>query len=246
VSVSVLRAWEARYGLFTPVRSPAGYRLYTAADETRARRMLGPLGSGLAARESASLVLAGADAGTALEALVAAWRAFDATEAQRQLDELLSAPDPETVISRVVLPALEELDLPAAHFARRILETRLLGLSAGWHEGSGPLALVGCGPGEPDGLAAITLALALHRRGWRIVYLGADTPVEAYAAAASALDAGLVVVWFGLEWTLARVHDEVRTLAGSCALALAGPATTHAGAASLAAAWLPSDAATAV
>ena len=68
-----------------------------------------------------------------------------------------------------------------------MVETRLLALGERWHEGAGPLALVGCGPGEHDTLPLIVLALALHRRGWRIVYLGADTPVDAFASAAAAL-----------------------------------------------------------
>ena len=33
----VLRAWENRYGLLQPVRSPGGFRLYSEADEWRIR-----------------------------------------------------------------------------------------------------------------------------------------------------------------------------------------------------------------
>ena len=33
VSDHVLRAWESRYGLLQPVRSPGGFRLYSPADE---------------------------------------------------------------------------------------------------------------------------------------------------------------------------------------------------------------------
>ena len=39
VSDHVLRAWENRYGLLQPVRSPGGFRLYSEADEWRIRRM---------------------------------------------------------------------------------------------------------------------------------------------------------------------------------------------------------------
>src|ERR1044072_963906 len=76
VSESVLRAWETRYGLFDPVRTPGGYRLYSAADETRARRMLSHLEEGLAARESARLVLLETNASGSIEALVSAWQTF--------------------------------------------------------------------------------------------------------------------------------------------------------------------------
>ena len=35
VTPELLRAWESRYGLTRPVRSPGGFRLYTAADAAR-------------------------------------------------------------------------------------------------------------------------------------------------------------------------------------------------------------------
>src|SRR6187551_3149368 len=65
VSPAVLRAWEARYGLFTPRRTSGGFRLYSPEDESRVRRMLAHLAEGVAPRESAALVL-GAPAPDAL------------------------------------------------------------------------------------------------------------------------------------------------------------------------------------
>jgi MerR HTH family regulatory protein len=47
VSDHVLRAWENRYGLLQPVRSPGGFRLYSEADQARVRRMQGYLAGGL-------------------------------------------------------------------------------------------------------------------------------------------------------------------------------------------------------
>jgi methanogenic corrinoid protein MtbC1 len=74
-----------------------------------------------------------------------------------------------------------------------MVETRLLTLAARWHEGPGRLALVGCGAGDHETLPLIVCGLALHRRGWRIVYLGADTPAGAFASAAEALEPDAVV-----------------------------------------------------
>src|SRR5919107_4592338 len=58
VSQDVLRAWERRYGLLEPVRSSGGFRLYTAADEQRVRRMQSHLARGLAAAQAAQAALA--------------------------------------------------------------------------------------------------------------------------------------------------------------------------------------------
>ncbi len=38
VSVEALRAWERRYGVLRPSRSPSGYRLYGRDDQRRRAR----------------------------------------------------------------------------------------------------------------------------------------------------------------------------------------------------------------
>jgi DNA-binding transcriptional MerR regulator len=247
VSVSVLRAWEARYNLFTPVRTEGGFRLYSLQDETRARRMLTYLERGFAAREAAALALAGPVAtDSAVAGLLDAWHEFDAERAQTRLDELLGSAEPDVLLSRMILPALadaadawssEELGTARVHFATRLLETRLLALGERWHEGPGPVALVGCRPGDRHTLGAIAFALVLHQRGWRIAYLGGDAPVEAYAAAARALKPQRVVIGC----TLSCASEELRTLAGECPLALAGPAADGPLANDVGADWLPGD-----
>jgi DNA-binding transcriptional MerR regulator len=196
ISAALLRAWEARYGLFSPTRTPGGYRLYGPEDERRAQRMRTLIARGLAAAESARVVLAERRSTTAGPALADAWRALDAIAAQRALDELLDTSEPEVVAAEVILPLLRDTPAEYRHFASRMLETRLLALGERWHDAAGPLALVGCGPGEHDTVATVICALALHRRGWRIVYLGADTPVDVFASAASALLPGRIVVGF--------------------------------------------------
>src|ERR1019366_5363060 len=110
VSDHVLRAWENRYGLLQPVRSPGGFRLYSEADESRVRRMQAHLAHGLSAAEAAGGVPgeagpAGGDLSPAAEphrapatasepsaALRQALDAFDEPAAQAVLDRLLSHP----------------------------------------------------------------------------------------------------------------------------------------------------------
>ena len=55
----MLRAWENRYGLLQPVRSPGGFRLYSEADEARVRQMQAYLADGLSAAEAARAALEG-------------------------------------------------------------------------------------------------------------------------------------------------------------------------------------------
>ena len=212
VSPELLRAWERRYGLLDPTRSKGGLRLYSPDDLERVRTMQRYLDEGMAAAEAAILVrreeprrleAPGIDAGTARLELAAALDAFDESRAQAILDELLAAATVDTVLSDVVLPFLDELgrrwergeaSVAQEHFASSVLRGRMLGLARGWGRGLGPIALVACLPGEQHELGAMAFALALRARGWRIAYLGADTPLETIEQAATQLDPSLVVL----------------------------------------------------
>jgi methylmalonyl-CoA mutase cobalamin-binding subunit len=54
--------------------------------------------------------------------------------------------------------------------------------------------VLACAPGEQHDLALIAFGLALRARGWRVVYLGADTPLTSVADAAHQSDAEFTVV----------------------------------------------------
>jgi DNA-binding transcriptional MerR regulator len=192
LSASVLRAWETRYGLFSPRRTAGGYRLYGAEEAVRVRRMRAHLARGVAPAESARLVLAERRRPGPGRDLVEAWQLLDTARAQELLDAALEGPEPE-VAAAGLLPLLDVLTPERRHIAARMVETRLLALAGGWHAGPGPLVLVGCPEGDHDTLPRIVCALALHRRGWRIVYLGADTPAAAFAGAAEALRPAAVI-----------------------------------------------------
>src|ERR1700754_4103367 len=58
VAPETLRAWERRYGVLRPSRTPAGYRVYGSDDELRAQRMRELIESGWAAGEAALAVTA--------------------------------------------------------------------------------------------------------------------------------------------------------------------------------------------
>src|SRR5688572_998312 len=108
VSSDLLRAWERRYGLLRPERSPGGYRLYSAEDEQRVRAMTSALGRGISAGEAAKVAL-GERADLRSETLVDALLAFDDAGAHAALDRLLSSLTLDSVLRDSVLPGLHEL-----------------------------------------------------------------------------------------------------------------------------------------
>ncbi len=58
----------------------------------------------------------------------------------------------------------------------------------------GPRALLACAEGELHDLPLVGFGLCLREQGWRISYLGADTPVASVVEAAQALAPAAVVI----------------------------------------------------
>lgn len=60
--------------------------------------------------------------------------------------------------------------------------------------GFGAPVLLACAPREQHDLGLVAFGLALRSRGWRVGFLGADTPVESVAGAAGAFAPEFVVI----------------------------------------------------
>ena len=127
------------------------------------------------------------------------------------------------------------------HFATNVLRGRLLGLARDWGQGGGPLALLACPPGELHDLGLICFGLALRARGWRIAFLGADTPVDTLKQTTDDLHPDLVVLAAATPQRLSRVRSELRKLGNVTWLAVAGEGATEALAASIGAELLNGD-----
>ena len=239
VSRELLRAWERRYGLLRPTRSPGGLRLYSADDLGRVRAMQQHLAGGLAAAEAAAL--AGQSKSDALPSLrspetaraelAAALDAFDEPRAQSTLDQLLSEATVESGLRDVILPYLEDLGerwergeatVAQEHFSTSILRGRLLGLARGWGRGVGPLALLACLPGERHELGLMAFGLALRSHGWRVAYFGSDTPLETIDEAADALGPSLIVLSAVTSDRVQAALPKLQRLTGRYRVALGG------------------------
>jgi DNA-binding transcriptional MerR regulator len=241
VSPDLLRVWERRYGLLRPRRTEGGFRLYTPADEERVRAMQRHLAQGFSAGVAARMALGsppratGSDAGDALEAarhdLRASLESFHDVEAQGVLDRLLAAFTVEAVLRDVVLPYLHELgerwaagaiSVAQEHFASAVVRGRLLGLARGFDPGAGPRALLACPPGEQHDLGLLCFGIGLRDHGWRVTYLGADTPIDTLRDTAHRLRPDLVVLCAEMEAPLRAVAGEVCLLAEAHRVVLAG------------------------
>lgn len=156
---------------------------------------------------------------------------LDEPGAQAVLDRLLTDFTIETVLRDVLLPYLRDLGerwehgeatIAQEHFASQVLRGRLTNMSRGWGNGRGPLALLACPPDEQHDLALIAFGIALNRTGWRVGYLGVNTPIPDLIQVSSVLRPTLVVLAASTPRRLTAVVPELKRLAVMAPLALAG------------------------
>jgi DNA-binding transcriptional MerR regulator len=266
VSEHVLRAWETRYGLLSPTRSAGGFRLYSDADVRRVQRMRAFLADGLSAAEAARAVLAevappAPDPLTVRMALAGgpanlrvALGDLDERAAHAVLDQLFGALTVEAVIRDVLMPYLHELGdrwergevtVGQEHFASNVIRSRLAALATGWGAGHGPRALLACAPGELHDIALLSFGLVLRRSGWRVVFLGADSPMADVERTADALAPDLVMLSASDPARFDAIRPELARLAQGRSVALAGAGASKELAAAVGAQYVDHDPVTA-
>lgn len=138
VGVPLLRAWERRYGVVHPVRTPSGYRLYDEEAIERLRAMRRLVDAGWSPRDAAPQVLAtSANQLGGLEAHPVAERATDASpvEAGRLAREIVEA---AAGMQAETLEALLDETFAGARFevaVEEVLFPALLEIGAAWARG---------------------------------------------------------------------------------------------------------------
>ena len=247
VSVDLIRAWERRYALLAPARSEANFRLYSAEDVARLRLMSHYVSQRIAPSRAAELVrrserealdvnpgIPQADVRSALRALRNTLECYDDAPAARLLQRLVSVFTPGVVLRDVVIPYLRELgdrwendevSVAQEHFASCFLESWILTVSRGYGRADGRSAVLACLPGERHCLGLAAFALALRDLGWRVTYLGGDTPLQSAIDAAEAVRADVIVLAVVLPEVLAAAIAELGALDSGHAVVLGGPAT---------------------
>jgi MerR family transcriptional regulator, light-induced transcriptional regulator len=116
-----------------------------------------------------------------------------------------------------------DVTIAEEHFASQLIRDRLLGLARAWDQGRGRRALLACPAGERYDIALICFGLVLSRSGWRITFLGPDTPVTALADAVAAVSPDLIVLAASLEEHFTAITEPLHALAADTDLVLAGP-----------------------
>lgn len=223
LSPALIRAWEARYRLVVPERTPAGYRLYSDEDvamlvgaQRLVQRGIAPMevaqlprahlreASGAAVHEPPlpSSVVGGFS--EHVERLVAAFARFNQVEAESLLSRPLSMLPPLEACRQILVPLMRELgdrwhrgeiSVAVEHFGTSLIRAKLVMLlETTRHRGNHNTVLCACPPGDLHEGGLLMFALEAGQQGWQPIYLGPDLPLVALGAAVKQAQPGLVAL----------------------------------------------------
>ena len=199
VNAVTLRAWERRYGLVKPVRTPKGHRMYATADVEMIRTVRKLVEQGVpisqcrtalgAETTVASTVAESGNVWNDYRSVMAeAISEFDEFKLDAAYQEAMSLYPVDVVTQRLMIPLLQKLGAQWAQSNTGIAEEHFFGvfmrnkLGARFHHrqrsSRGAKLLAACLPGEQHEIGLLLFALAAHDRGYRLILLGADMPLE--------------------------------------------------------------------
>jgi DNA-binding transcriptional MerR regulator len=230
IAADTLRAWERRYGLPMPDRTPGGHRLYSQHDIEIIKWLMAKQGEGLSISRAVDLwneltasgedPLAAPVSGTIsatqldtassanLEAIRKQWLdaclVFDENTAEQVLNQAFATHPLETVCIEVLQRGLNEIGemwyqakatVQQEHFTSALAHRRLDALIAAAPAPTRPYSiLIGCTPDEQHIFVPLLLALLLRRRGLKVVYLGANVPIQRFNETLQSVKPHLVIL----------------------------------------------------
>ncbi len=224
VAADTLRAWERRYGLPVPERTPGGHRLYSQRDIETIKWLLKKQHEGLSISRAVDmwneLTASGVDPlpapvtqmvaipsvnlNSVREAWLAACMAFDETAAEQILNQAFAAHPLETVCVEVMQRGLQqigemwyrnEINAQQEHFTSALVQRRLDAMIAAAPPPTRPYTvLIGCTAGDQHVFVPLLLTLLIRRRGYHVVYLGANVPVLRYNEVLQVVKPHLVIL----------------------------------------------------
>jgi len=202
VPADTFRAWERRYGVPRPQRTPGGHRLYSERDIAIIRWLRDRTNEGVNISHAVLLLTTTLDAsatdlpigndaaraiGQMIDEVVQALTNFDSRQADHILSEAFSIYPFEQVLLELVQPAMVEIgerwhrgeiNVAVEHFATQFVRRKLASLlNIFENTARRATVVVGCAPGELHDLGVLLSALFLVRRGWHVIYLGPQVPL---------------------------------------------------------------------
>lgn len=208
IAPDTLRKWEQRYGVLRPVRTAGGQRRYTETDVQRVEWLRDRIRDGWRVGEAARVLdEAGSAAldepGELRDALIASIRESEPQILSATLDQAFAVLPLEQALTEVITPALRwtgeawhrgELSIAREHAITAKVRAHLGKLLSDGRGGMHGVAVLACAPGEQHDIGLLMLAVMLRADGWRVEFLGADTPVDAALTFAEDVGASMLCI----------------------------------------------------
>lgn len=214
VNPVTLRAWERRYGVIQPQRTPKGHRLYSREDVTLVERILALTARGVPVGQVRQVLNRAVHDETrggpnefwseGRKAMLEAVTRFDEDALERAYEKALGVHPVDVVTRRLVVPLLVELGRRWESAEGSVAEEHFFGvylrnkLGARFHHRvrrtGGPRLLACCWPGELHEIGLLLFALAASEAGFELILLGANMPLEELPAAAARAGVDAIVL----------------------------------------------------
>jgi len=212
VPAHTLRKWEERYSALTPIRTKGGQRRYREEDVARVEWLRDRLADGYRISEAAALLGRRTSetprtAEDTRDALYDAFLRADPDALEALLDQTFAVYGLEEALATIVAPVLELVgqawesghgSVADEHLVTAGVRARIERLLA---DARGPVrgtAVLACAPEERHELGLLMLATLMRADGWKIAYLGADTPLADAMRLAERVSADLLCLSIGL------------------------------------------------
>jgi len=208
VAPDTLRKWEQRYGVLRPVRTEGGQRRYSETDVQRVEWLRDRIRDGWRIGEAARVLDEASE--TALDdplelegALVQSVTTNDLQGVTATLDQAFAVLPLEQALTDVVAPALRwtgdawhrgELSVAQEHAISAKVRSHLERLLSDARGSARGVAVLACAPGERHDIGLLMLAVMLRTDGWRVEFLGPDTPADAALAFAEECGATMLCI----------------------------------------------------
>jgi methanogenic corrinoid protein MtbC1 len=200
VPPDTFRAWERRYGVPRPQRTPGGHRLYSERDMAVIRWLRDRTNEGMNISHAVMLLASvieeaqpAASNGEAraldrmVDELTVALTSFDSQTAERIVSEAFAIYPFEPVLLDLIQPTMievgerwhrGEINVAAEHYATEFVRRKLASLlNVFENNAQRETIVVGCAPQELHDIGVLFASLFLVRRGWHVVYLGPQVPL---------------------------------------------------------------------
>ncbi len=154
---------------------------------------------------------------------IAACIAFNDVRAEQVASQVFSRFSPEVAFTEIFVPAIREIgelwyqgkvSVQQEHFASALLMRRLNALITSAPVPTRPeKIIVACPPKEEHTLSSLMLTLFLRRRGYHVVYLGTNVPLEEFRETVDSIQPQLVLFSAQQLSSAATLEQTVRELA---------------------------------